>query len=407
MSSGWPRRARDRQRITDAAIAFALISLAFPGGVLAVDGNRVPDRLPYFLLAGLACVAIMWHRGHPRGATAVTIACTGAVTALGFVPTPLLLAPAMTALFLLAVRTNSRTAYAATAITIALVTGTALAFGATNESFDLKFSGPALWLLLPATAGGAVRLRLALVEAATARAEYAERTREEEAMRRVAGERMRIARELHDVTAHHLALANAQAGTVAYLIDSDPDRARAMSKDLNSTIAAALEDLGATVGLLRQAGDTDSPLEPAPGLEQLPDLAASFAAAGLKVEVTADGTARPLPPATDLTAYRVVQEALTNVTKHSGAACASVRLTYSPDRLRISITDDDGPAQPAHNRTAGSGYGLIGMHERAHSLGGHLHAAARPDGGFEVTADLPLHAEHGEHTEHVDRRETT
>src|SRR5258708_23820422 len=135
--------------------------------------------------------------------------------------------------------------------------------------------------MLPIPIGITARLRSAYLEAANARAEYAERTREEEARHRVAEERMRIARELHDVAAHHLALANAQAGTIAHLMGTDPRRAQEMAGDLSGTISSALRELKATVGVLRQAGDPDAPLEPTPGLAQLPDLAASFRSAGL------------------------------------------------------------------------------------------------------------------------------
>jgi signal transduction histidine kinase len=232
-------------------------------------------------------------------------------------------------------------------------------------------------------------MRAAYLDAANARAEYAERTREEEARHRVADERMRIARELHDVIAHHLALANAQAGTVAYLIDTEPGNARTMAGDLSGTIVAALEELKTTVGLLRRAGDPESPLEPAPGLAQLPSLAASFGSAGLTVTITIEGEPRPLAPGTDLTAFRIIQEALTNVTKHAATSQAQVRLAYTGDRLAITVTNDtDGPPSVT---AAVPGYGLIGMRERALSLGGRLRVGHRPAGGFEVATELPLH----------------
>jgi signal transduction histidine kinase len=259
----------------------------------------------------------------------------------------------------------------------------------------MEIPGTIAWLLLPALLGGAARLRAAYLEAAHARAEYAERTREEEARRRVAGERMRIARELHDVIAHHLALANAQAGTVIYLMDTEPGKAREMAGDLNGTIVAALEELKTTVGLLRQADDPESPLEPAPGLAQLPALAASFGSAGLTVTITTEGDPQPLPAGTDLTAFRIITEALTNITKHAPGSQARVRLAYAGDRLGITVTNDSsGPPPAAAAVTPGSGYGLIGMRERALSAGGRLRAGHRPEGGFEVVTELPLHPGH-------------
>jgi signal transduction histidine kinase len=237
---------------------------------------------------------------------------------------------------------------------------------------------PVLFLLLP----------VALGEAVQARAEQAERTREEEARHRVAEERVRIARELHDVVAHHLALANAQAGTAAYLARGRPDQVDGILTELTGTTAAALRELKATVGLLRQPSDADS-LEPAPGLGRLPELTAAFAGSGLAVEVTVEGAERPLLPTVDLTAFRIVQEALTNVTKHAGTTTARVRLSYDRDRLTITVTN------PAGRLTAkpGNGFGLVGMRERAHSAGGSCQAAPDPGGGFTVTATLPVAAD--------------
>ena len=238
------------------------------------------------------------------------------------------------------------------------------------------------WLLLPIPIGITARLRSAYLEAANARAEYAERTREEEARHRVAEERMRIARELHDVVAHHLALANAQAGTVAHLVRTGPGQAEKIAADLAGTISSALRELKGTVGLLRQPDDPAAPLEPAPGLAQLPVLGENFRSAGLTVTITTDGEPRPLCPAVDLTAFRIIQEALTNVAKHAGAREAQVRLSYALDLLTITVSNDAGRGTTAG--AAGPGYGLIGMRERAASVGGRLHAGHRLAGGFEV-----------------------
>ncbi len=192
------------------------------------------------------------------------------------------------------------------------------------------------------------------------------------------------ARELHDVVAHHLALANAQAGTAAYLARSHPDQVQRILTDLAGTTSAALREMKATVGLLRRPGEQTSPLEPAPGLDQLPALTAGFASAGLDVAVTVDGDERRLSPDVDLTAFRIVQEALTNVTKHAATGTASVRLSYAADRLTITVTND-GATKPMS-----PGFGLLGMRERAHSAGGHFHAGGHPGGRFTVTTDLPI-----------------
>ncbi|NUT29564.1 MAG: sensor histidine kinase, partial [Streptomyces sp.] len=284
-------------------------------------------------------------------------------------------------------------------------------------SLLLRTIGPFFWLLLPLAAGRMTRLRRAYVEAVQARAEHAERTREEEARLRVTEERMRIARELHDVVAHHLALANAQAGTAAHLALTSPEQTKTILTDLTGTTSSALRELKATLGLLRQNGDPDSaPLEPSPGLARLPELVSACASAGLKVTVTTEGEPQSLSPGVDLTAFRIVQEALTNVAKHAATQAAHVRFEYTGSRLMITVSNEGAPppeapgapgasavpataaAGAARSGAAGSGvesgqnqgFGVMGMRERARSVGGELCAGHRPEGGFEVTTALPL-----------------
>jgi len=253
------------------------------------------------------------------------------------------------------------------------------------------------------------RIRRAYLDVVQARADYAERSREEEARLRVAEERMRIARELHDVVAHHMALANAQAGTAAHLARSHPDKVRKILDDLAGTTSSALRELKATVGLLHQSNDSDASLEPAPGLARLPELTAACQTAGIKVTVTTEGTPRPLSPGVDLTAFRIVQEALTNVTKHASAKAAYVQLEYARDRLTLTVTDNGTATAPAaaDAPAAGRGFGLVGMRERAQSVGGELCAGPRPQGGFEVTTTLPLHPQDSQNAQVADAAEDT
>ncbi len=242
--------------------------------------------------------------------------------------------------------------------------------------------------LVAGVLGSSVRNRRAYLAAMEERARRAEDSRDREARRRVAEERIRIARELHDLVAHQITLANAQATVAAHLFDARPEQTRAGLRQVVETTRQALDDLRATVGLLRQSGDPAAPAEPTPGLAQLPALLESFRRAGLRVAVHREGTARSLAPGVDLSAYRIVQEALTNVTKHAGTASADVRLAWHQDHVTITIADDGGRTHTAPDRPPG--YGLIGMRERATAVGGSLTAGRSPEGGFRVCAHLPL-----------------
>jgi signal transduction histidine kinase len=373
-----------RPRAFDAVVAVALFVCAFPGSVVTLPGHdlRVP-WWPGVLLAGVACVALLWRRGRPRTTVAVALGCAAASSALGYLLTVLLLGPLMVALYSLAVRTDRRTANTSAGAAIAVLVVTSLIAGPTDEPLVLKLLGPIAWLLLPTSLGTVSRLRTDYLDAVRARAEHAERTREEEARRRVAEERVRIARDLHDVVAHHLVLAGLQAGAVARYLPAQPEEAGRLALDLGRTTATAMRELKATVGLLRHTADEGNPPV---GLALLPDLAASFQQAGLTVTLVSEGEPRPLSAGADLTAYRIVQEALTNVTKHADTRSAEVRLTYSPGLVSIMVTDDGSTSSAAPH----SGYGLIGMRERALSVGGSVRAGRRPRGGFEVVAELPV-----------------
>ena len=228
--------------------------------------------------------------------------------------------------------------------------------------------------------GEATRNRRAWAEEVRARLRRAEQDREREADRRVAEERLRIARDMHDVLAHTVAAINVQAGVAADAIDTAPDRARAALATIRRQSRDAIAELKATVGVLREA-----PRAPVPGLAELDGLVDSAAAAGVRVEVSLAGAARPLPATVDLAAYRIVQESLTNVVRHAGASTASVRVGFEPEALVLDVHDD---GRGGVNGTA-SGHGLVGMRERAAAVGGTLQAGAEPGGGFRVHARLP------------------
>jgi len=235
-------------------------------------------------------------------------------------------------------------------------------------------------------AGLALRERAAQAEAAEVRAAHAEGEREENARRAVFEERVRIARELHDVVAHHVSMMGVQAGAARVVIDRDPAKAKEALGAIESSSREAVAELHQLLGFLRQAGDTDD-LAPQPGLNELPRLAASMHDSDLAVAVSIEGERRELPRTVDVSAYRIVQEALTNTLKHSAASRADVHLRYWPDELEVEIVDDGRPS--ATTASAPGGLGLIGMRERAVLHGGQLSAGPSADGGFAVRARLP------------------
>ena len=252
----------------------------------------------------------------------------------------------------------------------------------------------------PATAVGTAAWLVAcaaIVELVKSRRERAvefRRTRAEESRRRAGEQRMAIARELHDVLAHHISLISVQAGVALHLMDEQPEQARTALTAIRQASRESLGELRSVLELLRHGADgadgaDGAPRAPAPGLDALDALVERTSAAGLMVTVEVTGAARPLPAAVGLAAYRIVQEALTNVTRHAGRpVTATVRLDYAPDQLTVEVTDDGPGAEDA----SGTGSGLLGMAERAAALGGQLDAGPRPGGGFRVAARLPVRA---------------
>ena len=388
---GLEEYAERHPRLTDVVIVLALFGGAVLGANLVGPGAGRPQHVWIAdVLAGVACLALFKAREHPRVTVAVTTVCAVATGSLGYLLTPLLLAPVMFALYWLAALTASRTAWIHGGITATLVVSVAVGVDNIDQTVVFRTLGPALWLLLPLVMGSRSRLRHAYLDSVQARAEHAERTREEEARLRVAEERMRFARDLHDVVAHHMALANAQAGTAAHLFETDPGLTKQLLTELQATTSSVMLELRDTIGVLRQTSDSGAEtLEPAPGLAQLPGLLEVCGSAGLAVSHTTEGEPRDLPPGIDVTAYRIIQEALTNATKYAAPASASLCLRYSGTRLTITVTNDthtdEAPRQGSH------GYGIIGMRERAQAVGGDVRVTDSSTIGFQVVAALPLH----------------
>ncbi|WLQ33394.1 sensor histidine kinase [Streptomyces castrisilvae] len=384
----------------DGALALAVLvamlvaSYVDPGGHHGPPtfGTRTPAPSSLLLMT-LGGLALVRRRREPMAVLAVTVALAFVELVTADPPTPVVMS-AVIALYTVAARTDRPTTWRVGLLTMAALTAGAMLFGSAPW-YGQENLGVFAWTGMAAAAGDAVRSRRAFVDAIRERAERAERTREEEARRRVAEERLRIARDLHDVVAHHIALVNVQAGVAAHIMDKRPDQAKQALAHVREASRSALNELRATVGLLRQSGDPEAPTEPAPGLALLGQLVASVRQAGLSVEVAcAVGEEPPLPAAVDLAAYRVIQEALTNVRKHAGpGARAEVSVVRVGATAEVMVLDDGrGNAAGTPQATRGGGHGLLGMRERVTALGGTLTAGPRYGGGFRVHAILPVEA---------------
>ncbi|MFI1399033.1 sensor histidine kinase [Streptomyces sp. NPDC020681] len=375
-----------------ALICMVIGSFADPNGRHGPDfGGRTPE-LRSILLMVLVSAALVFRRRRPMGVLVFTTALSVIELVVSPQPAPVAMS-AVIALYTVASRTDRPTTWRVGLLTMAVLTAAAMAFGS-NPWYTQENLGIFAWAGLAGAAGDAVRSRRAFVDAIRERAERAEQTRDEEARRRVAEERLRIARDLHDVVAHHIALVNVQAGVAAHVMDKRPDQAKEALAHVREASRSALNELRATVGLLRQSGDPEAPTEPAPGLAVLDELVTTFRQAGLPVEVARADDGVRLPAAVDLAAYRIIQEALTNVQKHAGPdAKAEVSVITVGRTLEVTVLDNgtepDGPKD-------GGGHGLLGMRERVTALGGTLSARPRYGGGFRVQAILPLKAGAGE-----------
>ncbi|MDW4906849.1 sensor histidine kinase [Streptomyces sp. ADMS] len=377
----------------DVALAGAVLVCMLAASFVDPHGShggawtaRTPDPLSLFLMV-LGAAALILRRRDPVKVLAFTGAASlvESVTADPRAPVAM---SAVIALYTVASATDRPTTWRVGLVTMTVLTGSAMLAGPLPW-YAQENLGIFAWTGMAATAGDAVRSRRAFVGAIRERAERAERTREEEARRRVAEERLRIARDLHDVVAHHIALVNVQAGVAAHVMDKRPDQAKEALAHVREASRSALNELRATVGLLRQSGDPEAPTEPAPGLHRLDELVGTFHNAGLQVEVARADQGTTLPAAIDLAAYRVIQEALTNVRKHAGgAAKAEVSVVRVGPNIEITVLDN-GPGQ-GNGPEDGGGHGLLGMRERVTAVGGNCSVGPRYGGGFRVHAILPL-----------------
>ncbi|MER6564074.1 histidine kinase [Streptomyces sp. NPDC001027] len=389
VSTVWRDWLARHDRVRDALPAAPLIGVVVAATAVG-DSSWHEPHWREGVWAGLSCLPLVFRSRWPLPVALVTVA--SGLTLMALAPGSAM-APAagLVALYTLAVLGSRRTAWTVGVAAAAAIAGVhaathaeSLVGGSALVQFDFAIAATAL--------GRAVRNRRDHLAEARARVERAESMQEEEARRRVTEERVRIARDLHDVVAHHITLVNAQAGVAHHLMRRNPDQAFEALAHIKENSRAALDELRATVGLLRQPDDAPGTRAPIPRLADLDALAGGLRAGGLAVHLSRTGTPAPQAPATELTAYRIVQEALTNTHKHASATRATVHLDYGPHTLRVTVTDDGRPGggRPGGAPAGSGGHGLIGMRERAAAIGGTVTAGPQPDGGFQVVADLPL-----------------
>ena len=374
----------------DLAIAAAVAAIGLSQTLPVFDRGPREDGAWPLVLAG--ALALVFRGTYPWLALAGTTAAAGSYLLLGHHGALAILPAVGIALYtVVALGEPSRRVSLGIALAATGALGLAAFIGDPHRPAS-AWAIDAGWMAAAILFGDAMRSRRELASEAEARAQAAERTREEEARRRVTEERLAIARELHDVVAHTVALINVQAGVAAHVFDSNPTAARAALGHVRDATHATLNELRAMVGVLRERADGSVPLEPTRGLDGLDDLVARVQRAGLEVTLQRRGQAHALPPHVDLAAYRIFQEALTNVLSHNGPSRVDVELDYGTRELALRVTNEAGPLQ-APSRPS-SGHGITGMRERAAAIGGSLEAGPRPGGGFEVRATLPLNGAH-------------
>jgi signal transduction histidine kinase len=345
-----------------------------PQGVAAAVGIALP---------------LLWRNRAPHIVLALVIAGVFACMAT-LKPGWSVLLPSALAIYSVALH-GDRLRSLATAGCVVGVTAVVMALFADNGVFSAEAAARLGFLLVALVAGDAVRSRAAVWQAAVEREADRERRRGEEADRRIADERLRIAQEVHDVVAHAMVAINVQAGMAAHVLHKRPAQAETAMTEIKRVSGAALTDLRATLGLLRD-GNASAPVHPARALSEVPDLAAPLRAAGLQVEVDLRGQEERVPSPVGAAAYRIVQEALTNVLRHADASSAAVHVAIGVHSVEIDVRNDSLAAAAPGDAGAsnGAGTGLRGMAERAEALGGRVEAGRQPDGGWQVHAVLPL-----------------
>ena len=392
------QRASGSRRLPTSAWVFdSGLALAAAGWPMAFFASIVPSGVPVGVLAvGYALVLLhtlplVARRRFPG--TVLGICVASGLAIVNHFLLPFFLGPAIL------VAVYSVAAYGERWVSVAGLAAAELGLAAVQLTPN-RFEDPSAWVTFALIIGAAWLLGhfvgdrhvyAARLEERTAELEQA---REELARQAVTEERLRLARELHDVVAHSMSVIAVQSGVGAHVAESRPEEVGKALATIEATSRATLEELRRLLGVLRQDSESQASLAPVPGLADLEGLLGEVAKAGLAVRLQVEGTPSPLPAGVDLSAYRIVQEALTNVVKHAGPAQAQVTIGYRDRDVTVEVTDDGrGAAALAGDGRGGTGHGLVGMRERVAAFGGDLETGPRPGGGFRVAARLPLAAD--------------
>jgi signal transduction histidine kinase len=378
------RRLSERDWRTIDALLVAVLLVAGIVDVSTTSSREGPLAANIAVLA-LIALSFVWRRTRPL--VTVVVVFTGMLILAGFLTQPPDVFVAIVILL--------TAGYSAGRHLIGRASVFALAFGAVVmitvsiifDPGDIFFPVTFFWII-PWLAGRTLRNQTMLARELAEKAERAQHAREEDERRAISLERNRIARELHDVLAHNLSVMVVQAGAARRIVERNPQQAVESAALIQRTGREALAEIRHLFGPVRRGEGED--LSGPPSITRIDELARGARAAGLRVEMRVVGDAVPLPPGIDLTAYRIVQEALTNALKHAGRGCASVTVAYEPNELVLTVEDDgEGPAEDDELSDAGGGHGLVGMRERAALYGGLVQAGRCRGGGFAVRARLP------------------
>jgi signal transduction histidine kinase len=377
-----PETAARRAQRLDALIALGLAAFFVVGTYFAAHGQ--PARQGFdaiaVVLVVLAAGALAFRRRWPVGVLLFVLAVALTYFALDYPNGPIWIA-LIVASFTAVVEGHLRAAAIVAGVGFLIFPWLDYLFRDRPAPTAVNLIAVGAWLLVILGTGVIVRNRREhLAEEA--------RVREEERLRRTSEERLRIARELHDALGHHLSLINVQSGVALHLNEELPEQTRQSLVAIKDASKEALTELRSVLEILREGGKP-APRTPALTLDRLDDLAAQAATAGLEVKTETGGEARPLPFGVEAAAFRIIQEALTNVTRHARGATATVHVEFGADDLVVEI-DDDGRGSTYASNAGGGGKGILGMRERAAALGGKLEAGPRPEGGFRVKATLPM-----------------